>query len=156
LLALQGTHERAAGEWLIEWDALPLVFAAAGGAVAETHRVVDELRVAPERMRQNLDAEGGTIMAESVMMALAEAVGRSAAHDLVYEASTFARAEGITLEDALGATLDQELLARLGPLERLLDAHGYLGEADRIVTVVLDRWTSITSAPGEVAGRARL
>ena len=155
LLALQGTHERAAGEWLIEWDTLPLVFAAAGGAVAETHRVVDGLRVVPERMRQNLDAEGGTIMAESVMMALAEAVGRSAAHDLVYEASRLARTDGITLEDALVATLGQDLLAGLGPLERLLDAHSYLGEADRIVTVALDRWTSITSAPGEVAGKAR-
>jgi 3-carboxy-cis,cis-muconate cycloisomerase len=155
LLALQGTHERAAGEWQIEWDALPLVFAAAAGSVAEARRIVDGLRVVPERMRQNLDAEGGTIMAESVMMALAGVVGRSAAHDLVYEASTLARGQRITLEHALRKTIDQDLLNSLGPLERLLDPHCYLGEADRIVTVALDRWKSVTSAPGEEAGRAR-
>ena len=155
LLALQGTHERAAGEWQIEWDALPLVFATASGAVAESRRIVDGLSVFPERMRENLDAEGGSIMAESVMMALADLVGRSAAHDLVYEASTLARRQGIPLEEALRTTLDRDLLARLGPLEKLLDPHSYLGEANRIITVALDRWKGVTTALGEVAGTAR-
>ena len=31
LAAMQGTHERAAGEWQAEWDALPLTCAADGG-----------------------------------------------------------------------------------------------------------------------------
>ena len=73
LASMQGTHERAAGEWQAEWDALPLVSAAAAGALAGARRVVAGLSVFPERMRANLDADGGTIMAEAAMMALAGA-----------------------------------------------------------------------------------
>src|SRR6266478_3816539 len=67
LAALQGTHERSAGEWQVEWDAVPAVFAAAGGAVAGAARIVEGLRVLPERMRANLELDGGTIMAEAAM-----------------------------------------------------------------------------------------
>src|SRR5438445_5288640 len=34
LLDLQGTHERSAGEWQVEWDALPAVFGAAARGLA--------------------------------------------------------------------------------------------------------------------------
>ena len=71
LAAMQGTHERAAGEWQAEWDALPLVCAATAGAVAGARRVLAGLAVHPDRMRSNLSVEGGTIMAEAVMMAIA-------------------------------------------------------------------------------------
>lgn len=43
LTAVQGTHERAAGEWQVEWDALPLVCAAAAGALAGAGRVMPAL-----------------------------------------------------------------------------------------------------------------
>ena len=90
LASMQGTHERAAGEWQAEWDALPLASAAAAGALAGAQRVVAGLSVFPERMRANLDADGGTIMAEAAMMALAGAAGRADAHRLVSEASSLA------------------------------------------------------------------
>src|SRR6266542_1219840 len=66
LAALQGTHERSAGEWQVEWDAAPAVFAAAAGAVSGTARIVEGLRIFPERMRANLELDGGTIMAEEI------------------------------------------------------------------------------------------
>ena len=83
LVAMQGTHERAAGEWQAEWDAIPLTCAATAGALAGARRVVAGLDVFPERMRENLDGQGDTIMAESAMMALADVVGRAEAHALV-------------------------------------------------------------------------
>lgn len=52
------------------------------------------LQVFPDRMRANLAADGGLIMAESVMFRLAPALGRETAHDLVYAASREARAPG--------------------------------------------------------------
>ena len=53
--------------------------------------------VEPERMRRNLDLTGGLIVAEAVMMALAEHTGRQDAHDIVAEASAPRWTNGSTL-----------------------------------------------------------
>ena len=143
LTAMQGTHERAAGEWQAEWDALPLVCAAAAGALAGARRVVAGLSVFPERMRSNLDGEGGAIMAEAAMMALAGTVGRAEAHALVSEAASTARTAGLSLRAALERTLTPELVAALPPLDGVLDPECYLGETDAIVTAALDGWTRL-------------
>jgi 3-carboxy-cis,cis-muconate cycloisomerase len=155
LSATQGTHERAAGEWQAEWDALPLVCAAAAGAIAGAGRVMAGLSVYPERMRTNLAVEGGTIMAEAAMMAVAGVVGRTDAHDLVSEASAAARSQGLSLREALERTLDPTILNALPPLDDVLDPDSYLGETDAIVRVAIDRWTRITRPNDPAAGRAR-
>ena len=140
LTAMQGTHERAAGEWQAEWDALPLTCAAAAGALAGAGRVVAGLSVFPDRMRANLDGEGGSIMAEAAMMAVADVVGRADAHAIVSEASSAARGEGLSLRIALERGLDPAVLAAIPPLEDLLDPASYLGESDAIVTAAIDGW----------------
>jgi 3-carboxy-cis,cis-muconate cycloisomerase len=144
--ALQGTHERSAGEWQVEWDAVPAVFAAAGGAVAGAARIVEGLRVFPERMRANLELDGGTIMAEAAMMAVGEVLGRAEAHAAVYEASALARSEGISLAEALRKTLAHDVLAALPPLEDVLAPDAYLGETDAIVTAACESWARVTSS----------
>ena len=154
LAALQGTHERSAGEWQVEWDAVPAVFAAAGGAVAGTARVVEGLRVFPERMRANLELDGGTIMAEAAMMAVGEVLGRAEAHAAVYEASALARSEGVSLADALRKTLAHDVLAALPPLDEVLAPDAYLGETDAIVTAACESWARVMSSP-PAAGTAR-
>jgi 3-carboxy-cis,cis-muconate cycloisomerase len=154
LAALQGTHERSAGEWQVEWDAVPAVFAAAGGAVAGTARIVVGLRVFPERMRANLELDGGTIMAEAAMMAVGEVLGRAEAHAAVYEASTLARSEGVSLAEALRKTLAHDVLAALPALEEVLAPDAYLGETDAIVTAACEGWTRVMSSP-RAAGTAR-
>jgi 3-carboxy-cis,cis-muconate cycloisomerase len=146
VVALQGTHERSAGEWQAEWDALPLVFAAAGGAVANAGHVAAGLRVYVDRMRANLERDGGVIMAEAAMMAVAEVIGRRAAHDAVYDASLLARTERVSLRDALGRTLDPDTLAALPQLDAVLDPTAYLGEADEIVTAALCEWAQVMKA----------
>ena len=155
LVALQGTHERAAGEWQVEWDALPLTFAAAAGALSGAQRVLEGLRVFPERMRANLAGEGGVIMAEAAMMAVAEFVGRAAAHALVSQASAAALAEGISLRAALDRTLAQEIVRALPPLDAVLDPGAYLGETDAIVTAALEGWAAVRSPGRTEAGTAR-
>ena len=84
-----------------------------GGAVAGAARVVEGLRVFPERMRANLELDGGTIMAEAAMMAVGEVLGRAEAHAVVYEASSLARAESVSLTAALRKTLAHDVLAAL-------------------------------------------
>ena len=155
LAAMQAGHERSAGEWQVEWDAIPAITASSAGALAGTADVISGLHVFPERMRANLDIEGGLIMAEAVMMAAAPIVGRGPAHDLVYRACGAARREGLTLADAMRRELDVELVSSLPPLETLLDPAQYLGETDAIVTAALDGWSRATTAARPQAGRAR-
>jgi 3-carboxy-cis,cis-muconate cycloisomerase len=155
LSATQGTHERAAGEWQAEWDALPLVCAAAAGALAGAGRVMAGLSVYPERMRANLAGEGGTIMAEAAMMAVAGVVGRTAAHELVSQASATARREGSSLREALERTLDPGILVAMPPLEDVLDPDSYLGETDAIVLAAIDAWARVTRPGDPAAERAR-
>ena len=154
LAALQGTHARSAGEWQVEWDAVPAVFGASAGAVAVAAGVVEGLRVFPERMRANLELDSGTIMAEAAMMAVGEVLGRAGAHDAVYEASALARSEGIALPAALRKTLAHDVLAALPPLEEVLAPGAYLGETDAIVNAACESWARVMSSP-RAAGTAR-
>ena len=94
-----------------------------------------------ERMRANLDAGGGQPMAESVMFALAEQMGRAEAKRVVGEAAQRAADGGLSLRDELVAG---EAGDRLGEaeLDRALDPSGYLGSARAFVDRALQIWAS--------------
>jgi 3-carboxy-cis,cis-muconate cycloisomerase len=54
LEAMAGEHERAAGAWHSEWQALTAALAGTGGAAWSLYEALDGLKVDPERMRANL------------------------------------------------------------------------------------------------------
>jgi len=149
LAAMQGRHERAAGEWQVEWDVLPtLACLAAGGLVAMT-TVVEGLVVDEDRMRHNLGQDGGLIMAEALMMALAPATGRAEAHHLVYDLSARARVEDRGLREVVAADLPAELAARLPAVDEMLDPARYTGEAGAIVDAAVSSWRHRRSPAAE-------
>src|ERR1700730_4727853 len=76
-------HERSAGPWHAEWPTLPTLLLVTSGALAATVDIAEGLEVDAARMRVNLDATGGLIMAEAVTMALAQTIGTREAHHLV-------------------------------------------------------------------------
>jgi 3-carboxy-cis,cis-muconate cycloisomerase len=154
LAAMRAGHERAAGEWQIEWDALPTVAALTAGCLVNTRDILSGLSIFPDRMRTNLSIDGGTIMAERVMIRLAIQIGRTAAHDLVYEACSVARHTGIGFGDALVQTLEPHLLKELGPLDELLDPESYLGEAPAVVDAALEIWKTAKGRLADAGGRA--
>lgn len=156
LSAMVGNHERAAGEWQIEWDSLPLICTLVAGCLNLAGQILDKLQVFPDRMEANLAADGGMIMAEAVMMALAPVVGRDRSHELVYGACAQARHQGITLLESLRASLDEDLLARLPPLHGLLKPSHYVGESDGIVQAAIDQWRNNWRRDGvwDLAGEA--
>ncbi len=125
-------HERAGGGWQAEWDAISGALAATGGAVSALARVLEALEVDAGRMRANLDLTGGGIVSERLALVLTERLGRTAARDLVREAS----GEGGTLAEAL-ATVDTGLSA--AELEAALDPATYLGAAGAFVDRALAR-----------------
>ncbi|WZH53731.1 MAG: lyase family protein [Nocardioides alkalitolerans] len=99
--AAEAGHERSAGEWQVEWVLLPALFANASSALLLAGELVSSLAVYPERMRQNLAADGGLIMSEHAMIRLAASLGREAAHDVVYDLALRTRSERSTLSAVL-------------------------------------------------------
>ncbi len=137
-------HERAIGAWHAEWQALTGALALTGGAAAWMREVVEGLEVDPERMRSNLEATRGLLMAESVAVMLARSVGRLDAHALVGEVCARAAESGRTLRDELVA--DPRVSERLTAeeLDAALDPAGYLGSAEAFVDRALARYREET------------
>ena len=135
--AMAADLERSTGPWHVEWAALPEAFVLSSGALAQARFLVEGLRVDPDAMRANMDMTRGLIVSEAVMMGLAPALGRQAAHDLVYEACRVATDERRALLDVLldmpevTATLDREELAQL------CEPGNYVGEAPQMVDRLL-------------------
>jgi 3-carboxy-cis,cis-muconate cycloisomerase len=140
LAAMAQEHERAAGGWQAEWEALSGALAYTGGAAAAIREVLEGLEVRAERMRENLDITGGLVLAESVSMALARRIGRSEAHHLVEEAARRAVEGGRPFRDEL--LEDEAISAELSgeEIERALAVDRYTGEAEAFVERALRRY----------------
>ena len=117
--AMAHEHERAAGAWHAEWRPLGELLRSTGSAVAWLRDSLEGLEPDPVRMRANLDATGGRMLAERVK-------GEVAADDL---------------ERALQAEDFAAAVAQLVGEERaaeLLDPAAYLGSAAELVDRALD------------------
>jgi 3-carboxy-cis,cis-muconate cycloisomerase len=131
--AMVGEHERAAGAWHAEWEALSDALALTGGAAAAVREVTEGLEVHPERMRQNLDETGGMLMAENVTTVVADRLGRMEAHELVEAAARRAANGGKPFrEELLAEPLLRERLSA-GGIDAALDPASYLGSAGAFV-----------------------
>jgi 3-carboxy-cis,cis-muconate cycloisomerase len=123
--ALVAEHERAAGAWHTEWQALSELLALAGGAAGRVADVVSSLDVSPEAMAANLDRLGGTLLGERVVLAVSAITGdRAAASAAVQRAAQApppAFAAALEADPVIGAVLDR------GHIEQLLDPASYLG-----------------------------
>jgi 3-carboxy-cis,cis-muconate cycloisomerase len=135
--AMVQDHERASGAWMIEWVALPEVFLAASGALHHTRNLTAGLHLDERRMRENLDATGGLICSEAVMMALAPHLGRHRAHELVAEISRRAIEEKTSFLDLLASNAEVSKHLDRAALEKNLDPSNYLGLAREMVDSIL-------------------
>jgi 3-carboxy-cis,cis-muconate cycloisomerase len=136
--AMVGEHERAAGAWHSEWEALSDALALTGGAAAAVREVTEGLEVYPERMLENLNATGGLLLAENATTVAAEHLGRLEAHDLVEAASHRALEDGESLrEELLSEPRLREVLSE-EEIDSALDPQGYLGSAGEFVDRALD------------------
>ena len=103
-------------------------------------RLLKELVVKPETMRENLDRTKGLIMAEKMMFVLGEKVGKHNAHEIIRERAMEAFNKNITFKEALLA--DPEVAKNLNKdeLEEVLDPTKYTGlaaqEVDRLTEYV--------------------
>lgn len=130
-------HERSAGPWHAEWPTLPMLLLVTSGALAATVDIAEGLEVDAARMRVNLEATHGLIMAEAVTMALAETIGKSEAHRLIEAASKRAVADKKHLRDVLAK--DPEVTAHLSAdkLTKLFEPMAYQGVSQALIDRLL-------------------
>ena len=128
-------HERAAGAWQAEWDALSGALAYTGGAASNIAEAVDGLEVDTERMQRNLELTGGLVVAERLSLALG---GGGTAHDVVREAARRTGESGRTFAEELRA--DERVELSDAELADALDPMTYLGSAEAFVDRALERY----------------
>jgi 3-carboxy-cis,cis-muconate cycloisomerase len=118
LAAMPQEYQRAAGGWHAEWRPLSALLSTVGSAAYWVADCLGRLRVDTGRMRANLSATGGALMAERVAAALRER-GVAEAATLVREAVV--RADGAT---SVTADRDRERLLSPGQQETFTDSGG--------------------------------
>ncbi len=110
------------------------------GDILERVRILTKgLVLKPERMRANLDLTDGLIMAEPMMLALGEFIGRQEAHDVVYDAAQAAATGGEIFSDLLGR--DPRVTGHLSQkqIASLLDPTAYTGLCSQLATDQAER-----------------
>jgi 3-carboxy-cis,cis-muconate cycloisomerase len=137
LSAMESEHERDWGAVHVEWACVPEASILAGGAVAHTLRVIENLIVYRDRMRRNVDILHGLILSEAVMLQLGEHLGRQIAHEVVHEASMLAYEQGRPLSALLME--DSRVTRHLTPdqIDMLMHPAAYTG----LCGVFVDRMT---------------
>jgi 3-carboxy-cis,cis-muconate cycloisomerase len=134
--AMEAGHERASGEWQIEWFTLPTLAQLSASALGLAIDTARGLTVYPDRMELNLALDFGLVLSEAMMMRLAPILGRDRAHDLVYEAAVQSRKRGISLLETT-----RELVPADGQSVLVeFSAGSYLGDASEIAEAAIARW----------------
>jgi 3-carboxy-cis,cis-muconate cycloisomerase len=133
LAAMPQEHERGLGGWQAEWETLPEIARLTAGALAQMIQIADGLELDTDRMRANLAINGGLICAEAVSMALVPSLGKSAAHQLVEQASRDALDQGISLRAVLAKMPQVTTLLADDALDRLCDPRNATGLAAQLV-----------------------
>ena len=126
--AMVHEHERDGAAWQLESLVLPELAVATAAALGHAEAVLADLVVDDARMRQNLEATGGLVLAEAASFALAAHMPRSDAQALVQEACREAASGGHLIEilrERTSAPVDWPLLAdpakALGATDALID-----------------------------------
>jgi 3-carboxy-cis,cis-muconate cycloisomerase len=135
--AMVQDHERATGPFQMEWAAVPEIFCLAAGALSHARLLAEGLRIDAARMRTNLDATGGLVLAEAVMMGLGAKLGRSHAHHLVQDICKQVIAGQGSFLDLLAANPEIAAVMDRDALAALLDPANYTGLSGLMVDRVL-------------------
>jgi 3-carboxy-cis,cis-muconate cycloisomerase len=130
-------HERGTHGWQMEWLSLPQMIQLTGGALKQAADLAKNLQVDAQAMRANIANANDVILAEAAVFALAQAMPRAQAEELVKKACAIAVSEKKPLIDVVKnlagdavTSIDWQALAR---------PENYLGETAKIVDAVLSQ-----------------
>jgi 3-carboxy-cis,cis-muconate cycloisomerase len=131
--AMVQEHERAAGAWHAEWETIRELLRIAGGASHHAAAMLGSLHVDAGRMRENLAADGGLVMAERLALVLTRRAGQPVASHAVRRCSEESRERHVPFAEVVRA--DAEVRRHLSDDEitEVLDPAGYLGSVEELI-----------------------
>lgn len=137
LESLVHDHERDGRSWKTEWVVLAEACMAVGKLLALLGVLTATLDIHAERMRANLEAAGGFVLSEAVMLALAKRTGKQSAHTLVYEIAMNARSAGRGFKAAILDNAQIRLFLTAEEIEAMFDYQRQTGQCAAMVDRVL-------------------
>ena len=131
-------HERATGQWHVEWYTLPNAFIISSACLSSAKYLLEGLEISVDNMKDNMNKTNGLIVAESVMMSLAPHIGRQVAHDIVYECCRDSLKNKTPFIDALLSQASISNIFNRSKLLEIVDPANYLGAAPAMAQRLLD------------------
>ena len=130
--ALIQEHERATHGWQVEWLNLPQMFALTSVALSKALFLSEHVAVDEARMRQNVAASNGLMLAEAISFALSASMSRVEAKKLVTESCQLVIEQGRHLVEVVREKTN-------APLDwpALRDETAYLGSSEAFIDRVL-------------------
>jgi adenylosuccinate lyase len=126
-------HERDISHSSVERVILPDSTIAVDYMLSLTERVVGGMRVFPDRMRQNLDATGGLIFSQGVLLALVErGLSRDDAYAIVQDAAARGWDAGEPFRDVLWADVEPRGLLTRDEFDALFDPAPFVRHLDGV------------------------
>ena len=141
-------HERDISHSSVERVILPDSTIVVDYLLSLTERVVGGMRVFPDRMRENLEATGGLIFSQGVLLALVErGLDRGEAYAIVQDAAARAWDGGGAFRNVLWADIEPRGLLSRAALDALFDPRPYVRHLDEVFA----RLEKLEVAPGSAA-----
>ncbi len=136
--ALIHEHERATHGWQVEWLTLPQMVALTGGALKHALYLAKNLQVDDKKMRENIARADDVILAEAAVFALAKAMPRPKAEELVKKACGIATSERKPLIEVVMNLTAGALPDRAVDWQSLSAPENYLGDTQKIIDRLLE------------------
>ena len=137
-------HERATHGWQMEWLTLPQMVLLTGGALRHSLYLAKNLQVDAAAMRTNIARAHDVILAEAAAFALANAMPRPAAEELVKKACAIALSENKPLIEVVKKLANASLKKSDVDWQALADPKNYLGESEKSINRVLQQGKKIS------------
>lgn len=131
-------HERATGNWQLEWQTLPQMLHLTMTALNKSLFLSQHLVVNSEQMQANVTASNGLMLAEAIELALAPHIGRNEAKDIIKTCVSMVIKDKRHLVDVVRERADVDLDWNL-----LRSEANYLGCAHEFMNRVLDQFNSV-------------
>ena len=126
-------HERATHGWRVEWLTLPQMIVLTGGALKHALYLAKNLQIDEKKMRENITRADDVILAEAAVFALANAMPRGKADELVKRACAIAVSEGKPLIDVVRHLAKMTIPDEAVDWQVLAAPENYLGETAKII-----------------------
>jgi 3-carboxy-cis,cis-muconate cycloisomerase len=130
--AMVHEHERATGNWQLEWVSLPQMLHLSMTALKKAVFLSQNLVVNLEQMQANVKASNGLMLAEAIELAIAPFIGRTEAKNLIKASAAIAIEERRNLVDIVRERLDLNL-----DWDSLRDESHYVGHSEAFINRVL-------------------